>query len=173
MTDDFDLQLVNAARAKLPDGLTIPTYVAHDLGHGTRPSAETKQWSYWPLLFARPTNATWTDADWGLAPAQAAYDAAHARAQDMLEGSQALAAQRTARETEQRAVHDQADADRRGRERDALVGQLKRAYLSSPGVSEQDFTDALPGLLRKQAEAEALAGAGEIASPIDRHRILS
>ncbi len=91
----------------------------------------------------------------------------------MLEGSQALAAQRAARETEQRAVHEGVDADRRAQQRDALVGQLKRAYLDSPGVTESDFEDALPGLLKKHAEAEALAGAGEIESPIDRHRILS
>jgi hypothetical protein len=169
MTDAFDPQRISDARAKLPAGVIIPRHVADDLGAGRRrPSPASRTWPWWPLVFPRPSTATWNGADWALSAPQDEYDAAERRATAMRDGSQAIAATRQAQ-----AAHDQEERDEAANARcdaqaDQVKAELRARYLALPGTTQADFETAYPELLADLRRQQLEAHDAEVARSLRR-----
>lgn len=83
-----------------------------------------------------------------------------------------LAAEREQRKAVEQQARDDAAAAQRQVETDRLTAELRRTYLSAPGVTEDDFQRDLPEMLRQRAR-DAAPGGGPTESVLSTREILA
>lgn len=145
MTDTRRQRLIEIRRMGIP----IPPAVYTDLEQDT-PSPNTRAWMWHAHVFARPTASTWNRAE-DLERAQEAWDRSREHVDRQLEAraerDARLAAEREAEAAKSEAWRKQAD--------DALVDQLRHAFMAAnPSATAEDFQRNLPTLRDRHMQAE-------------------
>ncbi len=157
-------------RAKLNEligmRISIPHTVWTSINADTLPT-ELRPWEWGAALWDRPARSTWPYNDHDLEHAQTAWDASST----FVTNAQEMESERKAQETARQAERDAEYAAQRETERAALANELKAAYLAQPGTSEAGFVIALPEMLERRAQENALASIGTAKSPIPRSQM--
>lgn len=159
-------------RAKLNEltgmRISIPHTVWRSLDADIAPT-ELRGWQWHARLWDRPNRHNFPFNDHDLTVAQEAWDAGNAFVATRME----MASERNVQAAAQQAERDAEYAVQRETERDALAAELKAAYLSQPGTSEAGFEQALPAMLERRAQENALASIGAAKSPLTRAQMVS
>ncbi len=143
--------------------IAIPAPVWTSLSVDNLPT-ELRGWEWGAALWDRPARSTWPYNDHDLEHAQTAWDASST----FVANAEGMASERKAQAAAQQAERDAEYAAQRETERAALADELKAAYLAQPGTSETGFEQALPAMLERRAQENALASIGKAKSPISR-----
>lgn len=147
-------------------GLAIPAPVWTSLDLDILPT-ELRAWEWGAALWDRPARSTWPYNDHDLDIAQISWD----KSSTFVANANQMASERTALAAAQQVERDTAYAAERQTATDALTGELKAAYLSQPGTSEDSFKKALPAMLERRAQENTLASIGRAKSPISRSQM--
>ncbi len=134
-------------------GIAIPNAVLSAVEKDV-PGSELRRWPFWAAIWSRPQATEWRYNEAELVSAQSAWDTSKRHVDNQAE----LAADIDARKQQQRDERNKADASRKASELETVTAELRSAYLSQPGTTEEMFEKALPELLEARARQAALAG---------------
>lgn len=146
--------------------ISIPAPVWTSLDLDNLPT-ELREWEWGAILWDRPARSTFPFNDRDLEIAQAAWDVSST----FVANAQGMASERKVQAAARQAERDATFAAERQTATDALTAELKSSYLSQPGTSEAGFERALPAMLERRAQENALASIAAPKSPIPRSQM--